>query len=155
MGSRVTAVTPLKAQINRNFCQMAPCTLGWSSATMPALCSTSCSRSVRGLVLPPSSPNTILPGRLRDYPRRFDRRNNVGYRTDTRVVSRRLSDALFVADPVLEREKHSVWVDQWTNTLRCGVDVVGLDAEKNQVDGTDLARVVRGFYRQRERSGKP
>ena len=65
------------------------------------------------------------------------------------------SDALFVIDAVLEGEKHRVRLDQLTNALRCGFGVVGLDAEKDKVDGSYLSRAVRGFYRQREISGKP
>jgi hypothetical protein len=62
MGRRVTAVTPLKAHMKRNFCQRTVRMSGWASAAILARCSTSRSRSVRALVPPPISPSTILPG---------------------------------------------------------------------------------------------
>lgn len=62
MGSRVTAVTPLKAQMKRNFCQRTARMSGWTSAAIPARCRASRSRSVRSLFPPPNSPSTIFPG---------------------------------------------------------------------------------------------
>jgi hypothetical protein len=64
------------------------------------------------------------------------------------------SDTFYVVDPVLKREKHRFRVDERTNTLRRSVGIVCLDAEEDQVNGTDLARVVGGVHWQRERSGK-
>jgi hypothetical protein len=94
------------------------------------------------------------PGRLRDDPRRLDRRNNVGYRADPRVVSHRLSDALLVADPVLQRHNHRFRTYQRTDALGSDLDVVSLDAEEDQVGGIDLEWVVRGLHSYRERSGE-
>src|SRR5918994_1907111 len=93
-------------------------------------------------------------GRLDDYPRRLNRRNDVGYRANPRCVPRYPSDALIVVDAVLERDEYRVWAKQRANTPCRGVGVVGLDAEEDQIDGTNLARVVRGPHGYRERSGQ-
>src|SRR3712207_7016792 len=49
------------------------------------------------------------------------RSDNVGYRADPRCMPCYPSDALFVVDAILEREKHGVWPDQRANTLCRGV----------------------------------
>src|SRR5918998_4019754 len=94
-------------------------------------------------------------GRLRYDPRRLNRRNDVGYRTDPRCMPCYPSDALVVVDAVLKRDEHRVRVNQRANTPCRGIGVVGLDAEENQIDGNNLARVVRGLHGYRESSGQP
>src|SRR5215218_4283634 len=84
------------------------------------------------------------PGRLRYDPRSFDGRNDVGDRAETRVVSRYPGDALDVVYPILQWQEHRLCTDQRTNTLRCGVGVVGLNTEEDQIDGTYLVRSVCG-----------
>jgi hypothetical protein len=107
---------------------------------------------MRALLSRASSPRS---GRLRYDPRRFDGRNDVGDRAEPRVVSCYPGDALGVVYPVLQRQEHRLCTDQRTNTLRCGVGVVGLDAEEDQIDGTYLVRAIRGPHWQRERSCEP
>jgi hypothetical protein len=97
----------------------------------------------------------ILPGRLRYDPRRFDGRNEVDDSTQFRLVSCYLGDALRVVHPVLQRQEHRVGTDQRTNTLCCGVGIVGLDAEEDQIDVTYLVRGICGPHRQRELSCQP
>src|SRR5918997_2642957 len=94
-------------------------------------------------------------GHLSDDPRRLNRRTNVGYRANPRCMPCYPSDALVVADAVLKRDEHRVWTNQRANTPCRGIGVVGLDAEENQIDGTNLARVVRGLHGYRESSGQP
>ncbi len=102
-----------------------------------------------------SKHDSARPGRLRDHPRRFDRRNDVGHRADPRIVSHRLSDALLVADPILQqRHNHRFRTYQRTDALRSDLGVVSLDAEEDKVGGTDIARVISGLYTYRERSGE-
>jgi len=92
----------------------------------------------------------ILPGRLRYDPRLFHCRNDVGYRAEPRLVSCYLGDALGVVHPVLQRQEHRVCADQWANSVCCGVGVVGLDAEEDQIYRVHLARGIRGPHKQRE-----
>src|SRR5215208_6364625 len=81
------------------------------------------------------------PGRLRYDPRCFNCRNDVGDSAEPRVVSCYPGYALSVLYPVLQRKDHSVRADQWTNTLRCGVGVVGLNTEEDQIDRTYIVGV--------------
>ena len=87
------------------------------------------------------------PGRLRYDPRCFSCRNNVGDRTEPRVVSCYPGYALSVLYPVLQRKNHCVRADQWINTLCCSVGVVGLHAEEDQIYRTYLVRSVCGSHR--------
>ena len=104
MGTRVRAVTPLKAQMKRNFCQMAIRTSGWTSARFPRSAARYAA-VLRAHSFPGQLSQYDLPrsGRLRYDPRRFDGRNDVGDRAESRVVSRYPGDALGVMHPVLQR----------------------------------------------------
>jgi hypothetical protein len=104
MDIRVRAVTPLNAQMKRNFCQMAIRTSEWTSAEISARCSTSCSRSMRAHPTAQRSQYDLpRSGRLRYDSRCFDGRNDVGGRAESRIVSGDPGDVLGIVYPILQR----------------------------------------------------
>ena len=64
-------------------------------------------------------------------------------------------DTLGVTHPVLQGQEHSVRIEQRTNTLRCRIGIVGLDAKEDQINRSHLVGAIRCPHRQRKLSREP